>query len=388
MTTGSLGSVGDALRHANSAADDAGWSMPERFYTDPAVLELEHEHLFEKEWICIGRVDELPKPGSFFMFQLLDEPLVAVRGSDHKIRVLSNVCRHRGALLAAGTGVGSHLQCPYHQWSFRLDGRLARAPRMDTHADFDPTACRLPEFPTEEWTGFLFVSLAPDPRPLAPSLAPLQAMIRNYHMEEMTTRFVADEVWPTNWKCFIENFMEGYHLTPLHSATLHSVNPTRLSRHFPPGDAYFGYLSGFSPDLPRVQGHSDLTDSEVDDCVMFAIPPGLVSGCAGDYSSFICVQPESVDRVRLKMGLMFSGDQWTDDAVDKAVDLSVRTNAEDRKILIDMMNGRASKHFSPGPIAPGFEGTLLDFYRYLHRRIGPPLAALASSGTRPIATRG
>lgn len=378
MTDASLAEVRAALRHAESAADDAGWSMPESFYSDPAVLALEREHLFAKEWVCIGRVEELPEPGSFFTFQLCDEPLVAVRGDDHRIRVLSNVCRHRGALIASGAGSGSHLLCPYHQWSFHLDGRLARAPRMETHADFDRSACRLPEFATEEWIGFLFVSLAADPPPLAPMLEPLEAMVRNYHMEQQTTRFVADEVWPTNWKCFIENFMEGYHLTPLHSATLHSVNPTRLSRHFPAGDAYFGYLSGFSPDLPRVQGHPDLTESEVDDCVMFAIPPGLVSGCAGDYSSFICVQPESVDRVRLKMGLMFFGDQWSDDAVDQAVDLSVRTNAEDRRILIDMMEGRASKHYSPGPIAPDFEGTLLDFYRYLQRRVGAVLAAGAA----------
>ncbi len=378
MTGAGLPSVDEALRHASSAADDAGWSMPGSFYADPDVLALERAHLFEKEWICIGRVEELPKPGSFFTFQLCDEPLVAVRGDDHRIRVLSNVCRHRGALLASGKGSGSRLLCPYHQWSYHLDGRLARAPRMESHTHFDQSVCQLPEFATEEWTGFLFVSLAPNPAPLAPLLAPLEAMVRNYHMEEMTTRFVADEVWPTNWKCFIENFMEGYHLTPLHSATLHSVNPTRLSRHFPSGEAYFGYLSGFPPDLPRVRGHPDLTESEIDDCVMFAIPPGLVSGCAGDYSSFICVQPEGVDRVRLKMGLMFSGDHWTDDAVDKAVDLSIRTNAEDRKILIDMMNGRASTHFSPGPIAPDFEGTLLDFYRYLHRRIGPALAAIAN----------
>ena len=368
-----LRQVAQALRQAGVAGYDRSWSMPAAFYNDPAVLDVEREQLFSKEWICIGRADEIPEPGSSMSFQLCDEPLVAVRDADDTIRVLSNVCRHRGALLVTGKGSGSHLMCPYHQWSYELDGRLARAPRMETHAEFEPAACRLPEFACEQWMGFIFVSLNPDPAPLTPRLADLEAKVCNYHMEEMATRFVSEEVWPTNWKGFIENFMEAYHLTPLHSATLHSVNPTRLTRHFPPGDAYFGYLSGFSPDLPRVQGHPDLAESEANDCVMYAIPPGLVSGCAADYSSFVCIQPETADTVRLKMGLMFYGDRWTDDAVDKAIDLFIRTNEEDRQILLDMGRGRRSAHLTPGAIAPNYEGTLVDLYHYLDRRLASAL---------------
>ena len=170
-------------------------------------------------------------------------------------------------------------------------------------------------------TAFCSSILADDPQPLAPRLAALEGAYRNYHMEQMKLRYVADEVWHTNWKCLIENFMEGYHLSPLHKTTLHPVNPTKLCTHFDAGDAYFGYNAGYSPDLPRSQkGHPDLTDAEVDNCVMFAIPPGLVSGCGGDYSSFICMQPETVDRVRAKMGLIFYGDGWPQEAVDHAVE--------------------------------------------------------------------
>jgi len=284
---------------------------------------------------------------------------------------MSNVCRHRGALIASGRGAASHLLCPYHHWSYSLDGSLARAPRMDDHVEFQLGSCRLPQFSTEQWLGFLFVSLAADPAPLAPRLAGLEQMIASYHMEQMVVRFVADEVWRTNWKCFVENFMEGYHLTPLHRTTLHPVNPTRLCRHYPPGDAYFGYHAGFSPDLPRSErGHPDLSPAEVDNCVMFAIPPGLVSGCAGDYSSFICVQPESVDRVRLKMGLLFFGEHWTDESVDHAARLFQETNAEDRAVLEGITQSLASSSFAPGPLAPAsFEGPIADFHRYLGSRL-------------------
>ncbi len=370
-----LRGVRDALTRAEAAGYDDAWSMPSAFYTEQEVLDIERRELFGREWVCIGRADEIPEPGDFMTFQLCNEPLVAVRSADHAIRVLSNVCRHRGALVAEGRGTASHLQCPYHHWTYELDGALARAPRLEQHRTFDPAQCALPSFATEEWMGFLFVSLADEPAPLAPQLSGLEDLVGPYHLELATTRFVADEVWPTNWKCFIENFMEGYHLTPLHRTTLHPVNPTRLCRHYPPGDAYFGYHAGFTPGLPRLEpGHPDLTPEQVDDCIMFAVPPGLVAGCASDYSSFICVQPESVDRVRLKLGLMFFGDRWTEDDIETAARLFQETNAEDRAVLEGITRGHASGRHSAGPLAPAaFEGTLHDFSRYLARRLAKAL---------------
>ncbi len=379
MAHGNLADLRKALQQCDGLGYDEAWSMPKSYYTDPAVLELEREHLFGKEWICIGRVEEVSKPGDYMTFQLCDEPLVAVRDNDGKVRVLSNVCRHRGSLLAAGRGNRARLVCPYHQWSYDLEGKLAGAPRMDAHKAFDKASCRLPQFATEEWHGFLFVCLANAPPPLAPRLAPLERMIRNYYMEQMKLHYVAEEVWHTNWKCLIENFMEGYHLSPLHRTTLHPVNPTKLCTHFEAGDAYFGYNAGYSPDLPRSQkGHPDLTAAEADNAVMFAVPPGLVSGCGGDYSSFVCVQPETVDRVRAKLGLIFYGENWPQSAIDRAVQLFNDTMAEDKTVLVGLMRGMASHRHQRGPLAPAdFEGPVLDFYRYCSHRLGGALANAA-----------
>ena len=371
-----LSTLGEALKQSETLDYDQAWSMPKSYYTDPEVLALEREHLFGKEWICIGRSQEVSKPGDFMTFQLCDEPLVAIRGDDDKIRVLSNVCRHRGALLAEGSGHAKRLVCPYHHWSYDRDGKLAAAPKMGAHKSFVSAECRLPEFACEEWHGFLFTNLSDSPPLLAPRLAGLSALIKNYHMEEMQLRYVADEVWHTNWKCLIENFMEGYHLSPLHKTTLHLVNPTKLCSHFPAGEGYFGYNAGYSPDLPRpAEGHPALSHAEATNCVMFAVPPGLVSGCGGDYSSFICVQPESTDRVRAKLGLIFYGDSWKQPAVDHAVDLFNATMAEDKTVLVDLMRGMASKHHARGPLAPAdFEGPVLDFYRFYSRGMKEVLA--------------
>ncbi|MGH6881172.1 MAG: aromatic ring-hydroxylating oxygenase subunit alpha [Hypericibacter sp.] len=363
--------LGEALDRSRTQPYERAWSMPRAFYTDPRVLTLEKERLFLQEWVCIGRAEELARAGDFVTFQIGSEPVVAIHGDDGTIRAFSNVCRHRGAIIATGRGNQRRLVCPYHHWSYDTQGRLAGAPGIGERADFDRRNCRLPEFHCALWQGFVFVSCAADPRPLAPRLAGLEALVQPYHLEQMALRYLADEVWDTNWKCLVENFMEGYHLTPLHPETLHPVNPTRLCRHFTPGDAYFGYNAGFSPTLPRSQkGHPDLTDVQVDNCVMFAVPPGLVVGCAGDYSSFLCIQPDATDRVRVKMGLIFFGPDWPQDKVDWAIDLFQRTMAEDKAVLLRLMRGLNSRHHAAGPLAPAdLEGPMLDFYKYLGSRL-------------------
>jgi nitrite reductase/ring-hydroxylating ferredoxin subunit len=370
-------SPGELLRWYSDRGYDRAWSMPRDFYIDPTILALEKRQLFGQEWVCIGRVEELAKPDDYVTFKIADEPVVLVHGDDGRIRAFSNVCRHRGALLADGAGSKKRLVCPYHHWSYDQRGRLAGAPGMPERPDFDRANCRLPEFAVETWQGFVFVSLESDPQPLAARLAGLEDLVRPYHMEQMQLRYLADEVWNTNWKCLLENFMEGYHLTPLHRETLHPVNPTRLCSHFPPGEAYFGYNAGFSPTLPRSQkGHPDLSNAEIDNCVMYAVPPGLVVGCAGDYSSFLCLQPHAIDQVRVKMGLIFYGPDWPQDKVDWAVDLFQRTMAEDKTVLVSLMTGLRSSFHQAGPLAPAdLEGPTWDFYKYLHRKLGAALAA-------------
>ncbi len=353
-------------------------SLPRGFYHDPAFLALEREQLFRRGWNCVGRREEIAKPGGYMAIRLCEEPIVLTHGEDGVIRALSNVCRHRGTVMASGKGSRRRIICPYHHWSYDGTGKLIAAPRMEQRPDFDQANCRLPEFACAEWQGFLFVSLASDPPPLLPRLAGLEDMIRPYHLEQAALRHISDEVWPVNWKFLIENYMEGYHLSALHLKTLHNVNPTKLCRHFPPGEAYFGYRAGFSPELPRTQkGHPDLTDNQRDDCVMFAVPPGLGVGCSSDYSSFICVQPETVESARVKIGLIFYGDGWPQNAVDNAIELFEKTMAEDKAILIGLNEGLKSRHHEPGPLAPrDFEGPIWDFYRFIARGIGAGEAPL------------
>ncbi len=372
-----LGDITTALREASTLGYERAWSMPGAFYHSPEMLALERERLFMREWICVGRVEEVDRPGDYLALEILEEPVVVMHGSDGRIRALSNVCRHRGMTIARNQGNAKGLVCPYHHWTYDSTGRLIGTPRMPIRADFDAAQCRLPEFAVEQWQGFLFVCLASEPPPLRARLAPLEEMVRPYHLGETTLRYVAEESWQTNWKNLLENFMEGYHLSALHRDTLHKVNPTRLCRHFEPGDAYFGYYAGFTPGLARShEAHPDLTGPQRDDCVMFAVPPGFAVGCASDYSSFICIQPEAVDRVRVKLGLIFFGRDWDHRAVEAAVELFQHTVAEDKQVLTGLTRGLRSRYYQRGPLAPAaFEGPIWDFYRYMGRRLAPACGA-------------
>ena len=372
-----MAGLSDVLQRNSARSYDRSWSMPGAFYTDPDLLALEKERLFLQEWVCLGRIEEAMNPGDYFTYQLCGEPIVVIRGDDGVVRAFSNVCRHRGTVIADGRGNGKRLVCPYHHWSYDNRGHLMGAPFLGTREDFDRSACRLPEFACVSWQGFLFVSLGSNPTNLLRELDGLETLIGPYHMDQMILRYQAEEVWETNWKCLLENFMEGYHLTPLHRETLHPVNPTKLCRHFAPGEAYFGYNAGFSPSLSRSQqGHPDLSADQAANCVMYAVPPGLVVGCASDYSSFLCLQPETVDRVRVKMGLIFFGADWPPEKVDWAVQLFQRTMAEDKAVLLRLMRGLRSRHYQPGPLAPAdFEGSVCDFYTYLHKKLGSAMLA-------------
>ena len=372
-----LARVRSALTSAEQSSHDAGWTMPSAFYTDPDFHALELEHLFAKDWHCVGRVEEIAQSAQWFPYRLLNEPLVITHGTDGTIRALSNVCRHRGTLIAKEKGKGRRLLCPYHHWAYDLTGQLKAAPKIEERPGFAVKDCRLPSFPCEVWMGFIYVNLDQDAKPFAPQVADLEAMIGPYHMEDMWLGYTGEAVWETNWKSMIENYMEGYYLSPLHKSGLANLNPTDMCEHLEPQENWYGYSVGFPEDLPRVTaGDPGLTKHQSNTCIMAMVHPGNGIGLAADYSSYLCIQPEGTDKVRYKAGILFWGDAWPRSAVDRAVELFHQTMEEDRSVLEPMMIGYKSAHHAPGPIASvPLEGTILDLAKYAARRLGPVIDA-------------
>ena len=362
--------VRDTLLHYGAPGYSQPRTLPGCFYTDGSVLEHEVEHLFRREWLCLGRVDEIPHPGDYFTTRLLDEPLLVVRGEDDQIRVLSNVCRHRGMPVAEGAGNRRKFVCPYHGWTYACDGRLAHAPRMSSQEAFDPR-CRLPRIGCEIWQGFIYVSFDRNAVPLHSRLVELDTVLENYHTSEMHCIFVREEIWDTNWKCLVENFMEGYHLSVVHPHTLGSSTPTALCKKLPGGSGYTAYRANYPETAPaRGAHHPDLTPAEARCSTLFNVYPSHVASQSPDILVYLALQPDGVDRVRIRWGASTYRADLSQPEIDAYLDRWNAINAEDRDKLSRLQQGLRSRHATPGPLAPeDYEGTIRDFHRYLATKL-------------------
>ena len=200
-------------------------TLPPEFYTSPEIFAAEMERVIRRNWYSVGHVAEIPNPGDYFRFDLAGEPLVIVRGRDGVVRALSAVCRHRWMTVVEGAGNTGTFSCPYHKWTYALDGSLMAAPLMDEAADFDRKNCSLPNFGCEVWQGIIFVNLDGKAAPLEPQLQPLAQELAPWKMDEMEIigRVEFDQAF--NWKTLVDNFMEAYHHFAIHPETFERDYP-------------------------------------------------------------------------------------------------------------------------------------------------------------------
>jgi len=342
------------------------------FYTSREYNDFERETLFRTEWICLGHAGSIPAIGDYFTTELVGEQLLVVRESPASVRVLSNVCRHRGSPVAQGAGHAARFMCGYHGWTYALDGRLLAAPLIQEGPHFTKAACRLPQFASEIWQGYIFVNLDGRAAPLVPSLSPTDPLVRNYHPADQHFLFETQEVWNTNWKCLVENFMEGYHLSPLHLKTLHPVTPTNLCEKLPDGDAFTGYRANFHPDCPeRGPYHADLTSQERRSDVFYCVYPSFVVGFCPHFTLYMCIRPLTADTVGIRWGVTGIPADPRSPEVESYVRFCKEFCAEDRMQLERLQLGLHSGSYVPGPLGPDHvEGTVWDIIQYMARRLG------------------
>ena len=364
------------LHEIAGLAEDQAQCLPGQFYTNPDFYQYEVQTLLKKQWHCLGRADELANPGDFFTTHLFEEPLLVVKGDDGHIRTLSNLCRHRGMPLAEGRGATRRFVCSYHAWSYGRDGQLANAPRMQDKG-VNAKNCSLPSFKTELWNGFIYVNLDDDAAPLAPQLPKLEALLGNYQTEQMRIVHSQEEIWNTNWKCLVENFMEAYHLSVVHPSTLHPYTPTALSRKAESDDAFTSYCANY-PDSAETRGMGapGLSEQERKRSTLFCVFPTQIVSQAATLLVSLSIQPLAVDKIMVRWTLSTYADELSPEALQSRLALWDEVNREDREKLERMQRGLASRHAPSGHLSPrDFEGTIWDFYRYLARAMPLPNAA-------------
>jgi len=273
-------------------------TLPPLCYSDPLFYEFEKEAIFFHEWLCVGREAWACNPGDYFTAFQAGEPIIVARTRDGALKAMSAVCRHRAMLVAEGHGNVRTFRCPYHHWTYALDGQLVHAPEMDKACNFSRDSFRLPQLKLEVWNGFVFVNFDPDAPPLAPRLAPLTDVLKNYHLAEADERSTPSEPRkePWNWKVRYENSNDGYHANRLHAGPVHNCVPSALARfpELPPDIAgYFRYNGtthqdcSFNPTLrATLPIFPDLTIEERNRFLFMCVPPTLTFNCNSDIVNF------------------------------------------------------------------------------------------------------
>ncbi|MEX6504541.1 aromatic ring-hydroxylating oxygenase subunit alpha [Pseudomonas zhanjiangensis] len=366
------------LHEIAALPEDEARCLPGQFYTCPEFYQFEVETFLKKEWHCVGREDEVASPGDYFTTVLFDEPLLVIRGDDSEIRVLSNVCRHRGMPLAEGRGSARRLVCSYHAWSYARDGRLSNAPRMQDKG-INAGNCSLPVFRSELWNGFIYVNLDDAAAPLSSRLQGLEALLDSYGTREMRIVHAQEEIWNTNWKCLVENFMEAYHLSVVHPETLHPYTPTGLSRKSMANDSFTSYCANY-PEAAESRGFGapGLSDEERKRSTLFCLFPTQIASQAATLLVSLSIQPLAVDKIMVRWTMSTYSNELTRDELDQRLALWNEVNREDREKLERMQRALSSRHAPSGHLAPrDYEGTIWDFYRYLSRSIEKPTTTSA-----------
>ena len=233
-------------------------TLPPTAYTDPAFYERELERIFRREWMFIGRADVIPRPGDYFTLQCAGVAMIVVRGPDDQVRAFANACRHRGSLIVEGEGRARAFRCPYHSWTYGLDGRLLSASEMQNTHGFDAAHYGLIPIRLQVWNGFLFVDLSGRQAPIAEYFGDLGDKLASYRLSDMVcVRRRAFEV-RCNWKLFVENAMEELHIATVHRKTIQRYAPTDTHAPEPAHGQYCALYSRHEGSMALLKGDQGL----------------------------------------------------------------------------------------------------------------------------------
>lgn len=351
-------------------------AIPKSAYTSDLVLDREISEIFKHDWVCVGRADQLAKPGDYLTYELAGQPVLVVRDANGALRAMSNVCLHRMSTLMEGSGNTTTLKCPYHGWVYSLDGSLRGAPGMDQNKAFDRKDYCLPQVRCENWLGWIMISLNPDaPDPNA-HYAQVAEMIGDFDMGAYTNLFHETHVWNTNWKVLAENFMESYHLPVCHAGTVGGVSKLE-EMDCPPGLPTFNYhyilkdasfkLAVAHPDNTRLQGDWRRTT------ILMAIYPSLLITLTPGYFWYLSLHPKGVDHVHITYGggmsPEFMNDPEAEGMFQQAKALLDDVQVEDKGCTEAVYRGLCSDLARPGHLSH-LERPIYDFATYLSGRIG------------------
>ncbi|MDD9990269.1 MAG: aromatic ring-hydroxylating dioxygenase subunit alpha [Rhodospirillales bacterium] len=361
--------------------------LPNEAYVSDAFAEWEQGVLLARTWACIGTGRRVPEVGDAMPLEFAGLPLFMLRGRDGEVRVFHNVCSHRGMMLMEEpTRTRGAIRCPYHSWTYELDGSLRSTPMIggtdkNTCPGFDPEKYGLKPVRTATWFDAIFVNLSGDAPPFESFIAPVAERWKDFdaatlHHESHDSSYTLDVA--CNWKLAVENFCEAYHLPWIHP-NLNSYS--RLEDHYQIAEEEDGYAGQGStayqpqlvengeafPTMPNLPTPWHGTAEYV------ALFPTALFGVHADHFYTVTLEPKGPGRTIERMDIYY----FADEALDEAHTELRRANArlwqgifeEDRFVVEGMQRGRASPAYKGGVLSPALERTTHCFYRWVARKM-------------------
>jgi phenylpropionate dioxygenase-like ring-hydroxylating dioxygenase large terminal subunit len=356
-------------------------TLPAEYYVGQEHFHREMEALFAKMWVCAGRTEQVETPGRFFVRELLGESVIVTRSAPGRIHAFYNVCRHRGTKLCTEeTGrFGTSIQCPYHAWTYALDGRLIGAPHMEEVPHFRKDDYPLHPVHVDEWDGHIFINLARDPQPLTAQLADLPAKFRTWRMHDLRLghRIVYDI--QANWKLIIQNYNECLHCPNLHPA-LNKLSHYLSGENEPLQPTYMGGRMDLRPGVETLSIDGtcprdllpDLSAEDRRRVYYYAIFPNMLLSLHPDYMMVHTIWPLAPNRTMNICEWHFHPKELARDGFDAsdAIQFWDLTNRQDWHVCELSQAGISSRAYAPGPYS-NREDLLYAFDRMivdLHRR--------------------
>jgi choline monooxygenase len=331
-------------------------TLPARAYVDPSVLAAENERVFGASWQLVGRADEVQKPGSFLTSRVAGEEVLVVRDGA-TLRALSNVCRHRAGPVASGSGSCRAFSCGYHGWSYGLDGRLLGTPEFDGVEDFRREDVRLPSFRADTWIGLVFAHLDPAAPALLATLDALGPRLESRGLAAMGRAFRRDWTLDCNWKVYVDNYLEGYHIPIVHPGLMKELDYGAYRT-----ETFRNHSLQIAP-IKRQGGA--LRAGDGDEAEYWWIWPNLMLNVYPDNFSTNLILPLGPGRTLTVFEWFFPDPERADVAerVRQTVAFSDEVQREDIAICEAVQRGLASATYERGRYAPRRETGVHHFHR-------------------------
>ncbi len=334
---------------------DQARALPARYYFGEDMLAREHDAVFARSWQLVAHREQLAAPGDHVVEKVGKVPILLVRGKDGVLRAFPNVCRHRAGPLALCNGKGaSALHCKYHGWTYTLEGQLRSAPEMQGAKDFDVADIRLPPLRVHEWQGLVFVALSDDVAPFEEVYAGIVERIAPIDLSAM--KYLRRETYDIdcNWKVYIDNFLEGYHLPHVHPGLCKVLDYRAYDTELSPWQ-----ILQTSPlrDSGEIYGEGEAFYYQIYPNIMLNIMPGRLQTNR--------VLPLGPGRCRVEFDFFYAQDDKAQSRIARDAEFSDEVQLEDVAICEAVQQGLASGTYDAGRLCPKRESGVWHFHNML-----------------------